>query len=100
VSLAEVRACEPDRASWVGLGTGEVSGHSFSEGRNTSSGGTFSPNRRTTRAILRLRVSARLSSIGVAGVSGVSMLLGERGDRGTDGCTRESGDTELRRRTR
>jgi len=66
------------------------------EGWNTSSGGTFSPNVRTTRAILRLRVSARLSSTGVVGVGGTS---NERGERVADGVHVSADDwgTELRR---
>jgi hypothetical protein len=39
---------------------------------NTSSGGTFSPSVRITRAILRLRTSAVLSCLGVLGVGGTS----------------------------
>jgi len=65
------------------LFTGVFSGHSVSEDWNTRSAGTFSPNVRTTRAILRLRASARLGSIGVVGVGGTSVMA-ESGVRGTD----------------
>lgn len=77
------REVEVDRlSSGVGaaavVGTGGYSSRSTSEDRNTSSGGTLSPNVRTTRAILRLRASARLGSIGVVGVMSTS-AFGERG---------------------
>jgi hypothetical protein len=66
--------------------------------RNTSSGGTFSPNVRTTRAILRLRISARLDSIGVVGVDGPSKEE-ESGERVADETWVSDDDwgTELRR---
>lgn len=77
------------------------SGRGFeSDWWNTSSGGTFSPNVRTTRAILRLRSSVRLSSIGEVGVGGTSKEA-ERGER-TAAATRGSEDAgcvELRRMT-
>ena len=69
-----------------------------SEGRNTSSGGTFSPNVRTTRAILRLRTSVRLGSTGVVGVGGMSKEK-EMGERVADGAPLSDDDRgrELRR---
>jgi hypothetical protein len=99
LSLREV---DRDSSSVVD-GTGFFSGQSKSEGGNTSSGGTFSPNVRTTRAILRLRVSARLGSIGEVGVSAEMSEDREvvvRGERIEAGGTWESDDdrgTELRR---
>jgi hypothetical protein len=58
---------------------------SFPEAWNTSSGGTFSPSVRITRAILRLRTSAVLSCCGVVGVGRVSRE--EQVKRGV-ACTR------------
>jgi len=83
------------------LCTGVFSGHSVSEGWNTNSAGTFSPNVRTTRAILRLRASARLGSMGVVGVGGTSVMA-ESGVRGTDCKGSSGGDkgVEFRQRTR
>jgi len=83
-------------------GSDFFSGQSKSEGGNTSSAGTFSPNVRTTRAILRLRVSARLSSLGEVGVNGgmsedrVVVVRGVRTERGTWESDDDRG-TELRR---
>lgn len=70
--------------------TGSFSTPSLSEPWNTSSGGTFSPSVRITRAILRLRASAVLSCFGVVGV-GRASKEGERGKRGV-ACTRVSDD--------
>ena len=63
---------------------------SLSEAWNTSSGGTFSPSVRITRAILRLRASVALSCFGVLGVDGTSETV-ERVRRGV-ACTRVSDD--------
>lgn len=63
--------------------TGMFSDHSVSEGWNTSSAGTSSPNVRTTRAIFLLRASARLGSTGVIGVGGTSAMA-ESGVRWRD----------------
>lgn len=92
--FVSLRGADRDSSSVVD-GTGFFSGLPKSEGGNTSSGGTFSPNVRTTRAILRLRVSARLTSIGEVGASG-EMSAGRkevvRGER-IEGGTWESDDT-------
>lgn len=70
--------------------TGSFSRSSLSESWNTSSGGTFSPSVRITRAILRLRASAVLSCFGVVGVGRASEEE-EQVKRGV-ACTRVSDD--------
>ena len=75
------------------------SGVSESDDWNTSSVGTFSPNVRTTRAILRLRASARLGWIGVVGVGGTSVFA-ESGERGREWLSGGDKGTEFRQRTR
>jgi len=79
--------------------TAVFSGLPVSEDWNTSSAGTFSPNVRTTRAILRLRASARLGSIGVVGVGGTSVFA-ESGERGTEWLSGGDKGTEFTQRTR
>jgi hypothetical protein len=69
--------------------TGSFSRPSLSEPWNTSSGGTFSPSVRITRAILRLRASAVLICFGVVGVGRTSKE--ELVKRGV-ACTRASED--------
>lgn len=70
--------------------TGSFSRSYLSESWNTSSGGTFSPNVRITRAILRLRASAVFSCFGVVGVGRASKEE-EQVKRGV-ACTRVSDD--------
>lgn len=82
-----VRDTGRDSSSIV-VHTGSFSRSSLSEAWNTSSGGTFSPSVRITRAILRLRASAVLSFFGVVGVGSTSKE-GERAKRGV-ACTRVS----------
>jgi hypothetical protein len=73
--------------------TGSFSGPSLSEAWNTSSGGTFSPSVRITRAILRLRASAVPSCFGVVGVGRTSKEE-EQVKRGV-ACTRVSDDDRV-----
>jgi hypothetical protein len=80
-------------SSNVVVDTGSFSRSSLSEALNTSSGGTFSPSVRITRAILRLRASAVLSCFGVVGV-GRTSNEGERAMRGV-ACTRVSDDDRV-----
>jgi hypothetical protein len=70
--------------------SGSFSRPSLSEAWNTSSGGTFSPSVRITRAILRLRASAVPSCFGVVGVGRTSKEE-EQVKRGV-ACTRVSDD--------
>ena len=79
--------------------TAVFSGLPVSEDWKTNSAGTFSPNVRTTRAILRLRASARLGSIGVVGVGGTSVFA-ESGERGTEWLSGGDKGTEFTQRTR
>jgi hypothetical protein len=76
-------------SSSIVVDTGSFSRSSLSEAWNTSSGGTFSPKVRITRAILRLRTSAVLSCFGVVGVDRASRE--ERVKRGV-ASTRVSDD--------
>jgi hypothetical protein len=77
-------------SSSIVVDTGSFSTPSMSEPWNTSSGGTFSPSVRITRAILRLRTSAVLSCFGVVGVGRASKEE-EQVKRGV-ACTRVSDD--------
>lgn len=77
-------------SSSIVVDTGLFSRPSLSEAWNTSSGGTFSPSVRITRAILRLRASAVLSCFGVLGVGGTSKEV-EQVKRGV-ACTWVSND--------
>lgn len=94
------RAIDREMRTFVVLvSTGVFWALSVSEGWNTSSAGTFSPNVRTTRAILRLRASARLGSIGVVGVGGTSVFA-ESGERGKEWLSGGDKGMEFRQRTR
>jgi hypothetical protein len=77
-------------SSSIVVDTGSFSRPSLSEPWNTSSGGTFSPSVRITRAILRLRASAVLICFGVVGV-GRTSKEDELVKRGV-ACTRVSDD--------
>jgi len=85
-------------SSSIVVDTGLFSRPSLPGAWNTSSGGTFSPSVRITRAILRLRASAVLSCFGVVGV-GRTSKEGEQVKRGV-ACTRVSDDDMVSRKMR